>query len=143
MSCATENKQNKCLAISAERGYTEYGSIWPSATRHHQKGGIFSGSQGPSRQTAHVVSLPRLFHLRCFSIFSRNGDQPSFFTRRVYDWTDIYGIPKEYVRTWRTKENFVNNNVGIGVDFSIGLRATRSIDTYFGELKAQGVTVIN
>lgn len=51
--------------------------------------------------------------------------------------------PMEYVRTWRTKENFVNNKVGIGVEFYIGLTGTRSIDTYFGELKAKGVTVIN
>jgi uncharacterized glyoxalase superfamily protein PhnB len=51
--------------------------------------------------------------------------------------------PMEYVRTWRTKENFAKNMVGVGVEFYIGLDGRRTVDEYSRELKAKGVTVIN
>jgi uncharacterized glyoxalase superfamily protein PhnB len=51
--------------------------------------------------------------------------------------------PMEYVRTWRTKENFINNKVGVGVEFYINLNETTTVDVYFNELKSKGVTVIN
>ena len=51
--------------------------------------------------------------------------------------------PMEYVRTWRTKENLLRKMVGVGVEFYISLEGVSTVDAYFKELAAKGVTVIN
>ena len=51
--------------------------------------------------------------------------------------------PIEYVRTARTKENFAKNIVGVGVEFYIHMNESKTVDDFFLELKAKGITVIN
>jgi uncharacterized glyoxalase superfamily protein PhnB len=51
--------------------------------------------------------------------------------------------PVEYVRTQQTKENLSKNKVGVGVEFYIGMNGSKSLDEFFSELKAKGITVIS
>jgi uncharacterized glyoxalase superfamily protein PhnB len=51
--------------------------------------------------------------------------------------------PVEYVRTPQTRENLTKNKLGIGVEFYIGMNGSKTIDAFFTDLKAKGVTVIN
>ena len=51
--------------------------------------------------------------------------------------------PVEYVRTLLTKEDLAKNKPGIGVEFNIGMVGAKTIDTFFAEVKAKGVTVIH
>lgn len=51
--------------------------------------------------------------------------------------------PIEYVRTQLTKDNLAKNQVGIGVEFHIGMNGSRKLDEFFNEVKAKGITVIN
>jgi uncharacterized glyoxalase superfamily protein PhnB len=51
--------------------------------------------------------------------------------------------PVDYVRTAQTKENLEKNKVGVGVEFYIGMNATKKLDEFFDEVKAKGITVIN
>jgi len=51
--------------------------------------------------------------------------------------------PVEYVRTSQTKEDLAKNKLGVGVQFYIGMTASKKLDEFFTEVKAKGVTVIN
>ena len=51
--------------------------------------------------------------------------------------------PVEYVRTVQTKENLTKNKLGVGVEFYIGMTGSKKLDTFFSDVKAKGVTVIN
>jgi uncharacterized glyoxalase superfamily protein PhnB len=51
--------------------------------------------------------------------------------------------PMEFVRTPQTKVDLEKNKLGVGVEFNIGMIATKKLDAFFTEIKAKGITVIN
>lgn len=51
--------------------------------------------------------------------------------------------PIEYVRTPQTKEDLAKNKLGVGVQFYIGMNGSKTLDVFYTEVKAKGVTVIN
>jgi uncharacterized glyoxalase superfamily protein PhnB len=51
--------------------------------------------------------------------------------------------PVALVRTKQTKEDISKNKLGVGVEFCIGMSATRKLDSFFAEMKAKGITVVN
>lgn len=51
--------------------------------------------------------------------------------------------PVENVRTPQTKEDLAKNKLGVGVEFHIGMNDTKKLDTFFNEVKAKGITVVN
>ncbi len=51
--------------------------------------------------------------------------------------------PVEHVRPAQTTDTSAKKKLGAGVELSIGINGSKKLDTFFKEVKAKGITVIN